>query len=452
MENSIVPFVLSLLLSQRLYKFSKIIKNDLWTKIFNYSRYFAGFLFAADIVLSTSVATQWIWHIFLASLILFALQQQEMRTLKMFLFAFIPFVAVSILGDITKVFSIDFYTKWQNYFNNASALAIIWLIAIFFSQYRQNKIAEKEQIKRQKEEEINRAIAARKVELEGLVAQRTAEITKQKEELEVALNELRTAQNQLIQSEKMASLGELTAGIAHEIQNPLNFVNNFSEINSELIQEMQNEISAGNLEAAVAIVKDISENEQKIVQHGKRAESIVKGMLLHSRGSSGRKEPTDINDLCDEYLRLSFHGFRAKDKSFNADFKLEMDESISNLDVVPQDIGRVLLNLINNAFYVVNEKYKSGPENYKPQVVVSTKRVGKKVEITVRDNGNGIPDSIKDKIFQPFYTTKPTGKGTGLGLSLSYDIVKSHGGEIQIDSVVGEGSEFKIILPAVNPK
>ena len=452
MENSIVPFVLSLLLSQRLYKFSKILKHDLWTKIFNYSRYFAGFLFAADIVLSTSVATQWIWHIFLASLILFALQQQEMRTLKMFLFAFIPFVAVSILGDITKVFSIDFYTKWQNYFNNASALAIIWLIAIFFSQYRQNKIAEKEQIKRQKEEEINRAIAARKVELEGLVAQRTAEITKQKEELEVALNELRTAQNQLIQSEKMASLGELTAGIAHEIQNPLNFVNNFSEINSELIQEMQNEISAGNLEAAVAIVKDISENEQKIVQHGKRAESIVKGMLLHSRGSSGRKEPTDINDLCDEYLRLSFHGFRAKDKSFNADFKLEMDESISNLDVVPQDIGRVLLNLINNAFYVVNEKYKSGPENYKPQVVVSTKRVGKKVEITVRDNGNGIPDSIKDKIFQPFYTTKPTGKGTGLGLSLSYDIVKSHGGEIQIDSVVGEGSEFKIILPAVNPK
>ena len=274
-----------------------------------------------------------------------------------------------------------------------------------------------------------------------------------KNKIEITLSELKAAQNQLIQSEKMASLGELTAGIAHEIQNPLNFVNNFSEISHELLEELQEEIENGNNEEVKSIASDVIQNLRKINHHGKRAEAIIKGMLLHSRGSSGHKESTDINALADEYLRLSFHGFRAKDKSFNADYKLEIDDSVPKLNVVPQDIGRVLLNLINNAFYVVNEKAKQNIKGYKPEVVVKTQHklpfggMGGLVEITVSDNGPGIPDKVKDKIFQPFFTTKPTGSGTGLGLSLSYDIVKAHGGKISVDTSEKKGTEFTIEIP-----
>jgi two-component system, NtrC family, sensor kinase len=253
----------------------------------------------------------------------------------------------------------------------------------------------------------------------------------------------------LIQSEKMASLGELTAGIAHEIQNPLNFVNNFSDVNVELIDEMKNEFANGNEQEAMLIADDIKENEQKINHHGKRADSIVKGMLQHSRKSSGQKEPTDINALADEYLRLSYHGLRAKDKSFNADMKTDFDKSIGKINIIPQDIGRVLLNLFNNAFYAVNEGITGNPDSYKPTVSVSTKKCDDKVQIIVRDNGNGIPQNIVDKIFQPFFTTKPTGSGTGLGLSLSYDIIKAHGGTLKVESKENEESEFIIQLPIV---
>ena len=286
----------------------------------------------------------------------------------------------------------------------------------------------------------------------------------QAKEIEKAYTELKSTQAQLIQSEKMASLGELTAGIAHEIQNPLNFVNNFSDLNKELIDELKEELAIGNRQSAEEIANDIKDNEQKINHHGKRAEAIVKGMLQHSRTSTGQKELTDINALADEYLRLSYHGLRAKDKSFNADFKTEFDESLPKINVIPQDIGRVLLNLINNAFYAVSEKSKEltpqppegGTEKssqYKPGVTVTTSHslsLGEgrgEVRVTVKDNGNGIPSSIKDKIFQPFFTTKPTGQGTGLGLSLSYDIVKAHGGEIRVESKEGEGTEFIILLP-----
>ena len=279
------------------------------------------------------------------------------------------------------------------------------------------------------------------------------EIKDQKLRLEETLSELRATQHQLIQSEKMASLGELTAGIAHEIQNPLNFVNNFSEVNTELIEEMKEEIDTGNLEDAKAIANDIKDNEQKINHHGKRADAIVKGMLQHSRSSSGIKEPTDINALCDEYLRLSYHGLRAKDKSFNATMKTDFDKTIGNIYIIPPDIGRVILNLITNAFYVVNEKSKQGLANYEPTVIVKTYKNppsgarGAEVLVSVKDNGNGIPQKIFDKIFQPFFTTKPTGQGTGLGLSLSYDIVKAHGGELKVETKEGEGSEFIIQLP-----
>ena len=263
------------------------------------------------------------------------------------------------------------------------------------------------------------------------------------------LSSLRKTQRQLITAEKMASLGELTAGIAHEIQNPLNFVNNFSEVNKELLVEMKDEMDKGNIADANAIANDIIANEEKINHHGKRADAIVKGMLQHSSSGSGKKEPTDINKLADEYLRLAYHGLRAKDKSFNATLKTDYDESIGNISIIPQDIGRVILNLMTNAFYVVDEKKKSGIEKYEPTVSVSTKKINGKVEIKVSDNGNGIPQNIIDKIYQPFFTTKPTGQGTGLGLSLSYDIVKAHDGELKVKTKEGEYAEFIISLPIV---
>ena len=274
----------------------------------------------------------------------------------------------------------------------------------------------------------------------------------EKHRAEEALAELQVTQKQLIQSEKMASLGELTAGIAHEIQNPLNFVNNFSEVSKELLDEMREAIEKGDTEEAKEIMNDVIQNLEKINHHGKRADGIVKGMLQHSRSSTATKEPTDINKLADEYLRLAYHGLRAKDKSFNATMKTDFDESIGNINIIPQDIGRVILNLITNAFYVVDEKKKACQAElveaeYEPIVSVSTKKVGDKVLISVKDNGNGIPQKVLDKIFQPFFTTKPTGQGTGLGLSLSYDIVKAHGGELKVETKEGEGSDFLIKLP-----
>jgi len=269
----------------------------------------------------------------------------------------------------------------------------------------------------------------------------------QKEKIQNTLSDLKATQSQLIQSEKMASLGELTAGIAHEIQNPLNFVNNFSEVNEELLKELNAEADKGNLESVKAIAKDITFNSEKINHHGRRADGIVKGMLQHSRSNSGQKEPTDINALADEYLRLAYHGLRAKDKSFNATTKTDFDSKIDKINIIPQDIGRVILNLINNAFYAVDEKKKQTGGGYEPTVSISTKKTNDKVEIKVSDNGNGIPQRVLDKIFQPFFTTKPTGQGTGLGLSLSYDIVKAHGGELKVETKEGEGSKFIIELP-----
>jgi signal transduction histidine kinase len=278
--------------------------------------------------------------------------------------------------------------------------------------------------------------------LENLVEIRTASLTK-------SLQELKATQDQLIHSEKLASLGELTAGIAHEIQNPLNFVNNFAEVNAELIGELKKEIEPAGIITANELIEDIKANSEKITQHGKRADSIVKGMLQHSRKSSGQKELTDINALCDEYLRLAYHGLRAKEKSFNAQFETDFDFSLPKVNVVSQDIGRVILNLINNAFYAVNERYKKeGKEGYVPQVKVSTRQVGEQIEITVTDNGGGIPPNIREKIFQPFFTTKPTGEGTGLGLSMSYDIItKGHGGVLQVNVEKNERSIFFILIP-----
>lgn len=298
-------------------------------------------------------------------------------------------------------------------------------------------------------QQVVRLSEEKKVQAENQQKILEEEVKRQTAEIRTTLSDLKSTQSQLIHAEKMASLGELTAGIAHEIQNPLNFVNNFSEVNTELISELKDEIRKGNISEAESIADDIKANEEKINHHGKRADAIVKGMLQHSRSSSGIKEPTDINALTDEYLRLAYHGLRAKDKTFNSKMETDYDETIDKINIIPQDIGRVILNLITNAFYVVDEKKKSGVENYEPVVSVSTKKVGDKIEVKVKDNGNGIPQKVLDKIFQPFFTTKPTGQGTGLGLSLSYDIVKAHQGELKVETKEGEGSEFVITLPVV---
>jgi two-component system, NtrC family, sensor kinase len=323
-----------------------------------------------------------------------------------------------------------YQNKLKQYFLYFGLAAMLFLAFIL---YRNNKRKEK----------ANKLLQSQKEEIDF-----------QKQTAESTLKELKSTQTQLIHAEKMASLGELTAGIAHEIQNPLNFVNNFSEVSTELVKEMVDEFDKGNTEDVKAIANDVVQNLEKINHHGKRAADIVKGMLQHSRTSTGQKEPTDINTLADEYLRLAYHGLRAKDKSFNADFKIDLDSLLPKVNVVPQDIGRVLLNLINNAFYVVDKKAKEGLNGYKPEVTVTTKLSpsggGKReemVEITVSDNGPGVPEEIKDKIFQPFFTTKPTGQGTGLGLSLSYDIVKAHGGELTVETIIGKGSKFIISFP-----
>lgn len=280
-----------------------------------------------------------------------------------------------------------------------------------------------------------------------LIGKEKKEVEIQKSIAEATLEKLVTTQNQLVQSEKLASLGQLTAGIAHEIQNPLNFVKNFSEINVDLIADMKNEIEKGDLKEIKNIASDIEENEMKIMHHGQRADAIVKSMLLHSRSSAGQYELTDLSALCDEYLRLAYQSMKSKDKSFNATLHTNFDQSISLIKIIPQDIGRVLLNLFNNAFYAVSEKSKLHTDGFEPTITVSTKKNGDRTEISVADNGTGIPEKIKAKIFQPFFTTKPTGQGTGLGLSLSYDIIKAHGGEMKVVSHETEGATFVISLP-----
>jgi two-component system, NtrC family, sensor kinase len=310
-----------------------------------------------------------------------------------------------------------------------------------------NKELEITAFKLDRTEKVKRTTAILLEETIGELEQKRKAIEETNAALTKSLEELKAAQAQLIQSEKMASLGELTAGIAHEIQNPLNFVNNFSEVSKELLDEMKAELDSGNIDDAKQVATDVIQNLEKILHHGKRADGIVKGMLQHSRTSSGQKELTDINTLADEYLRLAYHGMRAKEKSFNVTLETDYDQTIGNVNIIPQDIGRAVLNLITNAFYAVGQKKQQQPESYEPTISVSTKRIGDKAVIKIADNGNGIPQKVLDKIFQPFFTTKPTGQGTGLGLSLSYDIVKAHGGELKVETKEGEGSTFIISIP-----
>jgi two-component system, NtrC family, sensor kinase len=361
----------------------------------------------------------------------------------------LPYLFFSIV-DIGSIY-------YNYYFNNKStdnldlsSFGTMWALAFGFYIYRQGRKQREEEEKLLKE---NQALESKNVNLESLVDARTKEITSKNDELEKKIQELKDTQDQLIHSEKMASLGELTAGIAHEIQNPLNFVNNFSEVTNELITELKQEIINEHIdkELVLEILGDMANNLEKIVHHGKRADGIVKGMLQHSRKGSGEKELTDINALADEYLRLSYHGLRAKDKAFNANMETNLSPDVDKIMAYPQEIGRVFLNIITNAFHATQEKkllQASADVVYAPMVKVITKKVDAIIIIEIIDNATGIPEEKIDKIFQPFFTTKPTGQGTGLGLSIAYDIItKLHGGKIKIESKVGEGTKFIIELP-----
>ena len=373
-------------------------------------------------------------------------------------------VSALVLFLIYCIYSVDALVMLRPITLSSYQLTIIYYLAVLcipvsislyiarsfiFTQRRMTgQLLEVQRLSKQsfeQEQERQTMLARQKETLERQVADRTAQ-------LQESLDELRTTQNQLVQKEKMASLGELTAGIAHEIQNPLNFVNNFSEVSvdlvAELLEERQRPEADRDVGLETELLADLSQNLTKISHHGQRASGIVRNMLQHSRSSAGQREPTDLNALADEYLRLSYHGLRAKDKGFNSGFGAELDPALPNVNLVAQDIGRVLLNLFNNAFYAVQQRTRQEVAGYQPQVTLQTKRVRNTVEITVRDNGAGIPDEVRSKIFQPFFTTKPTGSGTGLGLSLSYDIItKGHGGTISVTSEEGQFSEFRITLP-----
>ncbi len=365
----------------------------------------------------------------LLGVVYYVQNERDFKKLKPVVNLHYPLIVITLVYGILEVFD-----KGVDIIQFAILAAFVWIFGRAATFKKQQKEVEQ--------------INEKNVELETMVAQRTAEITQQKEALEQTVQELKATQAQLIQQEKLASLGELTAGIAHEIQNPLNFVNNFSEVSMELIDEMNEELAKGDAEEAAAIAEDIKQNLEKIRHHGKRADGIVKGMLQHSRASTGQKEPADVNVLADEYLRLAYHGLRAKDKMFNAELITNLDAALPKVNIIPQDVGRVLLNLFTNAFYATMQKKKLSGNDYKPTVSVNTRKHEGEVVITVRDNGTGIPEDVKDKIMQPFFTTKPTGEGTGLGLSLSYDIiVKGHGGKINVDTAEGEFTEFTISLP-----
>ncbi|WP_026898721.1 sensor histidine kinase [Daejeonella oryzae] len=431
-----------------------------WDHLFKKSLYIVVLLFILELIFPIKFITAWVWSAALLFMIWLTFTRQEFQLTRTVMVAVLPLILISFFEDFVKIFGEKFQDRVSNYSSSyLYPFAVIWLIAMLIVSHKQKKALDKERKRRAEEAERSRMMAQKKAELEQMVEERTAELTQQKKELQQTIDELHTTQTQLIQSEKMASLGELTAGIAHEIQNPLNFVNNFSEVSVELIDEMQKDLQNGQAEDAQSVAEDIRQNLIKISHHGKRADAIVKGMLQHSRSHSGQKEPTDINALADEYLRLSYHGLRAKDKSFNASMVTDFDHELGKVNVIPQDMGRVILNLFTNAFYSVKMKQNQQKEGYSPLVSVSTKRVnvpsktglnGTKhlVEIRVKDNGVGIPKKVLDKIYQPFFTTKPTGEGTGLGLSLSYEIIKAHQGELKVNTKEGEFAEFIILLPA----
>jgi two-component system NtrC family sensor kinase len=442
------PFVLVILLSKMRQTLVRSNGSQEWIRNINKAFVVWGVLIALNSIFHHWDLLNWIWYISVLAVFYLIYRVEDFRRLRNLMYAVLPLILLDVLQELTHLADWEWLRVAEDTLGGLKVIAVFWMITMLVIISRQNKALKEAELKSKHEEELKQIAESQRSELEIMVAQRTAEITRQKEELEQTVEELKATQAQLVHSEKMASLGELTAGIAHEIQNPLNFVNNFSELNTELLAELEEEIRKGNFDEVKLLAHDIRENEAKINHHGKRADAIVKGMLQHSRAGSGQKEPTDLNALADEYLRLAYHGLRAKDKSFNSAMDTDFDPNLGPVNVVPQDLGRVILNLITNAFYAVNEKKHLRPEQYEPRVKVSTKKYPDRVEVRVADNGMGVPQKVLDKIFQPFFTTKPTGQGTGLGLSMSYDIItKGHGGTLKVNTLEGEYAEFVISLP-----
>jgi signal transduction histidine kinase len=458
---SLEPFLAVFVITQ----YRRHLKNDgllpKWDKYLNIGYFIAIgiFIFSVSFERADKLAVV-ISHLYFLAVVVVPYYIEDFKSGKQLAFALIPYAICGLINDVLEKWFPTFYDNHEGTLKSFLIFSLIWAFSLWLISRKQTKALENERKQLFAEQAQNRMMAAMKVNLESEVKERTAELTKQTEELQLALSELKSTQAQLIQAEKMASLGELTAGIAHEIQNPLNFVNNFSEVSIELLEELKEEVldklPDDVKEDAGDIINDITQNLSKINQHGKRADAIVKGMLQHSRATTGKKEPTDINALADEYLRLSYHGLRAKDKSFNAGMKTSFDPNLGKIEAIPQDLGRVLLNLFNNSFYSVTEKKRVLGEGYDPTVTVNTKKVQSPsgvnmVQITVEDNGTGIPQKVLDKIYQPFFTTKPTGQGTGLGLSMSYDIItKGHGGELKVETAEGEFARFVICIPVGN--
>ncbi len=419
-----------------------------WLQILNAILIATPILFILYHAFDKNQIVRWIGNGISVYLLVLCAREPEFKKLKLITVALSPLIILSVLEDAVKLISSSFYKTIEVYLDIAGTFSFFWLIGIFILYRRQIKAQEKELQLRAIEVEENRRNQERKEELEKMVQERTSELTAQKETLETTLEELNSTQQQLIHSEKMASLGELTAGIAHEIQNPLNFINNFSELNAELTDELMDALQRNDLEDIRDIVSTIKDNSMKVAHHGKRADSIVKSMLQHSRGGSDQKESVDINQLADECIRLSFHGMRAKEKGFNAKIETSLYDTLPKLMGISSELGRAMLNISTNAFYAVLQKSRSDIQDYSPTVWLETKLENNTIHILFRDNGTGIPQKVVDKIFQPFFTTKPTGEGTGLGLSMSYEIItKVHGGELKVDSVEGEGTAFTIILP-----
>ena len=365
----------------------------------------------------------------------------------------LPIIGVSLLRFLVKLYDEEIYESIESYIDAAGVFAFIWAVTMWFNHRKQIKDRKLEQLIAKEKERQFHIAQEKKNELERMVSERTFEITQQKEELQEALDSLRSTQEQLIQQEKLASLGQLTAGIAHEIKNPLNFINNFSELSQDFLDEIEEELqklpNSPEVDNIQDLLSDVKSNLGKIRHHGSRADGIVKSMLMHSRGGTGTKDPTDLNALIKEYANLAFHGMRANPNPINVDIQLELEESLPKVDLNSEDFSRVILNLVKNAFDAMREKIAKEGSGYKAKVIVRTKDLGDRVLIEVEDNGPGVPDDIRDKLLMPFFTTKKGTEGTGLGLSITHDIIKSHEGNLEISSKVGEYTKFSIELPKV---
>lgn len=423
-------------------------------KYFNFGMFLSGLL---AVLTNTDPPLVYLYQFFsfllVGSIIYFIVNTPVLDKHKNLAIIPLPIIGVSLLRFLVKLYDEDIYESIESYLDAAGVFAFIWAVTMWLNHRKQIKDKKLEQLIAKEKERQFHIAQEKKNELERLVSERTFEINQQKEELQEALDSLRSTQEQLIQQEKLASLGQLTAGIAHEIKNPLNFINNFSELSQDFLDEIEEELrklpNSPEVDNIQDLLSDVKSNLGKIRHHGSRADGIVKSMLMHSRGGTGTKDPTDLNALIREYSNLAFHGMRANPNPINVDIQLDLDESLPKVDLNSEDFSRVILNLVKNAFDAMREKIAKEGSDYKAKVTVRTKDLGDKVLIEVEDNGPGVPDDIRDKLLMPFFTTKKGTEGTGLGLSITHDIIKSHDGNLEISSKVGEFTKFSIELPKV---